>query len=47
MQRVSDELIDKLNLKADGTDFDWVVQLEVVGENTGISILNPDQILKK
>ncbi len=47
LQRVSDELIDKLNLKADGTDFDWVVQLEVVGENTGISILNPDHILKK
>ncbi len=28
-------------------DSDWVVQLEVVGENTGISILSLDKILKK
>ena len=34
-------------LKHDGSDADWVIQVEVVGENTGISILNPEMILKK
>jgi len=47
VERVSEELIEKFNLKADGKDSDWVVQLEVVGENTGISILSPDQVVKK
>ena len=47
MDRTSEELIEKFNLKADGKDSDWVVQLEVVGENTGISILSLDKILKK
>jgi tRNA acetyltransferase TAN1 len=47
LDRISEELIEKFNLRADGKDSDWVVQLEVVGENTGISILRPDKILKK
>ena len=47
LERISEELIEKFNLRADGTDSDWMVQLEVVGENTGISILSPDKILKK
>jgi len=47
LDRISGELIEKFNLSADGKDSDWVVQLEVVGENTGISILSPDKILKK
>jgi tRNA acetyltransferase TAN1 len=45
--RITEELIEKFNLSADGKDSNWVVQLEVVGENTGISILRPDKILKK
>lgn len=47
LERVYDVLIGKYNLKANGKAFDWVVQLEVVGENTGISILSPEDILKK
>lgn len=47
LERISEELIDKFNLKTNGKASDWVIQLEVVGENTGISILSPDHILKK
>jgi tRNA acetyltransferase TAN1 len=47
LDRISGKLIEKFNLSLDGKDSDWVVQLEVVGENTGISILSPDKILKK
>jgi tRNA acetyltransferase TAN1 len=47
VERISEELIEKFNLKSNGPDSDWAVQIEVVGENTGISILNPEMILKK
>ncbi len=47
VDKISNELIEKFNLINDGLDSDWVVQLEVVGENTGISIVSPDKILKK
>ena len=47
IERVSEELVEKFNLESNGTDSDWIVQLEVVGENTGISILDPGKILKK
>lgn len=47
LTRISGELIEKFNLNVDGKDPDWVVQLEIVGENTGISILSPEKILKK
>jgi tRNA acetyltransferase TAN1 len=47
LDKISRELTEKFNLSDDGIDSDWVVQLEVVGENTGISILSPDKILKK
>jgi len=45
--RISEELIERFNLQYNGPDVDWVVQVEVVGENTGISMLNPEMILKK
>ena len=47
VDKISDELAEKLDAKSDGPDADWVVQVEVVGENTGISILNPEMIPKK
>jgi tRNA acetyltransferase TAN1 len=47
LDKISGQLIEKFNLRANGKNPDWVVQLEVVGENTGISILSPDKILKK
>ncbi len=47
VDKISNELIEKFNLVSSGLDSDWVVQLEVVGENTGISVVSPDKILKK
>ena len=47
VERISEELIEKFALISNGADPDWIVQIEVVGENTGISILNPEMILKK
>jgi len=49
---VSNELIDKLGKSMDPQSLDienpdWVVQIEVVGDDTGISVLKPHQILKK
>ena len=47
IEKISEELVEKLDATPNGSDADWVVQVEVVGENTGISILNPEMILKK
>lgn len=47
IEAVSEELSDKLNLKLDNVNPDWIVQIEVVGENTGISVLKPGELLKK
>lgn len=47
IEMVSTELVEKLNGIIDENDPDWVVQLEVVGENTGLSVLRPGDILKK
>ena len=47
VERISEELIERFNLQYNGPDVDWVVQVEVVGENTGICMLNPEMILKK
>ena len=47
VNQISQELIEKFNLNPENKDPDWIVQIEVVGENTGISILSPDKILKK
>lgn len=47
VERIKNELIEKFDLKSTDKDPDWIIQIEVVGENTGISILNPEMILKK
>ncbi len=47
IEKISEELVEKFDGQTDGSDADWVVQVEVVGENTGISILNPEMIPKK
>ena len=52
IEKVTNELIDKLDESLDPQSLDtknpdWVVQIEVVGDDTGISILKPHQILKK
>jgi tRNA acetyltransferase TAN1 len=44
---ISEELTDKLNISTDEKNPDWIVQIEVVGENTGISVLKPNEIIKK
>lgn len=44
---LSELLIDRLALERDENNPKWIVQIEVVGENTGISILKPDEVLKK
>jgi len=52
IETVTGELIDKLDESLDPQSLntqnpDWVVQVEVVGDDTGISVLKPHQILKK
>jgi tRNA acetyltransferase TAN1 len=47
IEKISEELIEKFEAVNDDTDSDWIIQVEVVGENTGISILNPEMIPKK
>jgi tRNA acetyltransferase TAN1 len=52
IETVSNELIDKLDESLDPQSLDtknpdWIVQIEVVGDDTGISVLKPHQILKK
>lgn len=47
IEDLSELLMDKLSLKRDDSNPKWIIQVEVVGENTGISILKPDEILKK
>ena len=47
IETVTDELLNNVDSIVDETNPDWVVQIEVVGEDTGISILKPHQILKK
>jgi tRNA acetyltransferase TAN1 len=47
IEKISEELIEKVDAIPNDADAEWVVQVEIVGENTGISILNPEMILKK
>lgn len=47
IKEISETLIDKLNLEIDETNPDWIVQVELVGENTGLSVLKEEDILKK
>lgn len=47
LSSITQIIIEKLMLELNEENPDWVVQIEVVGENTGISVLNPDEIIKK
>lgn len=47
IETVTNDLLNKLGIAVNETNPDWIVQIEVVGEDTGISILKPHQILKK
>ena len=47
METVTNELLNNSDFTLDETNPDWVVQIEVVGEDTGISVLKPHQIIKK
>lgn len=47
IETVTNELLNNLDSTVDKINPDWVVQIEVVGEDTGISVLKPHQILKK
>jgi tRNA acetyltransferase TAN1 len=47
IDKISEELIEKFEAVNEDIDSDWIIQVEVVGENTGISILNPEMIPKK
>jgi tRNA acetyltransferase TAN1 len=44
---ITQKITEELQIEMDVNEPDWVVQIEVVGENTGISVLNPDDIVKK
>ncbi len=47
METVTNELLNNLDFTVEETNPDWIVQIEVVGEDTGISVLKPYQIIKK
>jgi len=44
---VSNQLLNHIDIRMDELYPDWIVQIEVVGDDTGISVLKPHQILKK
>lgn len=44
---ITQEITEKLLVEKEEDYPDWVVQIEVVGENTGISVLRPEDIIKK
>ena len=43
---VSEEIESKLNLRCDEENPYWIVQLEVLGENTGITIFKHKNLLE-
>ena len=47
IEAVTNELLNNIDTVVDEINPDWVVQIEVVGDDTGISVLKPHQILKK
>jgi len=44
---ITQEITENLGVEIDTNDPDWVVQIEVIGENTGLSVLKPENIIKK
>lgn len=47
LTNITREVNEKLLVEMDESQPDWVVQIEVVGENTGVSVLKPDDFIKK
>ncbi|WP_424355647.1 THUMP domain-containing protein [Methanobacterium sp. MBAC-LM] len=47
IEKVTNELLNNMDIRADEINPGWIVQIEVVGEDTGVSVLKPHQILKK
>ncbi len=47
LSNLTREINEKLLVEVDEDQPDWVVQIEVIGENTGISVLKPDDFIKK
>ncbi len=47
LSSLSQEVTEKLGVEKDESDPNWIIQIEVVGENTGISVLKPVNIYKK
>ncbi len=47
LSSISREITEKLGVEMDKNSPDWIIQIEVVGENTGISVLKPENIFKK
>ena len=47
IETISNELLNKIDATIDEINPDWIVQVEVVGDDTGISVLKPYEILKK
>ncbi|MGC9516272.1 MAG: THUMP domain-containing protein [Methanomicrobiales archaeon] len=44
---VSREVIENLNIIENDDNPDWIIQIEIIGENTGISVSKPADIIKK
>jgi tRNA acetyltransferase TAN1 len=47
IEEVSLTIRENLMVEVNDQNPDWVVQLEVIGENTGISVLKPENLIKK
>ena len=47
LSSITQKITEDLQIEMDENEPDWVVQIEVVGENTGISVLKPEDIVKK
>ena len=47
LNSISQEITEKLGIEMDEHNPDWIIQIEVVGENTGISVLKSENFIKK
>jgi tRNA acetyltransferase TAN1 len=47
LKTIIPELIKELKVEVDKNKADWLIQIEVVGENTGITILRPNDLIKE
>ena len=47
IETVSNELLNKVDATIDEINPNWIVQIEIVGDDTGISVLKPHEVLKK